>query len=81
MGYLEYIEIWCLVYKCLPDNKVHGANKGPIWDRQDPGGPHVAPWTLLSGSYCYSSPRRSSRLDQHFMISFGLRKETDSPSS
>ena len=24
-----------------PDSKVHGANMGPIWDRQDPGGPHV----------------------------------------
>ena len=24
-----------------PDNKVHGANMGPIWGRQDPGGPHV----------------------------------------
>ena len=33
----------------IPDNKVHGANMGPIWGRQDPGGPHVAPWTLLSG--------------------------------
>ena len=22
---------------------------GPIWGRQDPGGLHVAPWTLLSG--------------------------------
>ena len=22
-----------------PDNKVHGANMGPIWGRQDPGGP------------------------------------------
>ena len=26
-----------------PDNKVHGANMGPIWGRQDPGGPHVGP--------------------------------------
>ena len=26
-----------------PDSKVHGANKGPIWGRQDPGGPHVGP--------------------------------------
>ena len=26
-----------------PDSKVHGANMGPIWDRQDPGGPHVGP--------------------------------------
>ena len=25
----------------FPDSKVHGANMGPIWDRQDPGGPHV----------------------------------------
>ena len=25
-----------------PDSKVHGANMGPIWGRQDPGGPHVS---------------------------------------
>ena len=24
-----------------PDSKIHGANMGPIWGRQDPGGPHV----------------------------------------
>ena len=35
--------------KEVPDNKVHGANMGPIWGRQDPGGPMLAPWTLLSG--------------------------------
>ena len=28
-------------YRHLPDNKVHGTNMGPIWGRQDPGGPHV----------------------------------------
>ena len=27
----------------FPDSKVHGANMGPIWGRQDPGGPHVGP--------------------------------------
>ena len=32
-----------------PDRKVHGANMGSIWGRQDPGGPHVGPWTSLSG--------------------------------
>ena len=32
-----------------PNSKVHGGNMGPIWGRQDPGGPHVDPWTLLSG--------------------------------
>ena len=27
----------------FPDSKVHGANMGPIWGRQDPGGTHVGP--------------------------------------
>ena len=31
-----------------PDSKSHGANMGPMWDRQDPGGPRVGTWTLLS---------------------------------
>ena len=26
-----------------PDSMVHGANMGPIWGRQDPGGPYVGP--------------------------------------
>ena len=30
----------------MPDSKVHGANMGPIWGRQDPGGPHVGPINL-----------------------------------
>ena len=25
----------------VPDSKIHGANVGPTWGRQDPGGPHV----------------------------------------
>ena len=29
-----------------PDSKVHGDNMGPIWGRQDPGGPHVGPMNL-----------------------------------
>ena len=27
----------------FPDSKVHGANMGPIWGRQDPGGPDAGP--------------------------------------
>ena len=27
----------------IPDGKVHGANIGLIWGRQDSGGPHVGP--------------------------------------
>ena len=27
----------------VPESSVHGANMGPIWGLQDPGGPHVRP--------------------------------------
>ena len=30
----------------IPDSKVHGANMGPIWGWQDPGGPHVGPMSF-----------------------------------
>ena len=33
--------VWEL--QVYPDSKVHGASMGPIWGRQDPGGPHVGP--------------------------------------
>ena len=32
-----------ILHSSYPDSKVHGANMGPIWGRQDPGGPHVGP--------------------------------------
>ena len=34
--------MWCN----YPDSKAHGANMGPIWGQQDPGGPHVGPMNL-----------------------------------
>ena len=37
-----------------PDSKVHGANMGPIWGRQDPGGPHVGPVNLAIWGRIYS---------------------------
>ena len=30
----------------IPDSKVHGANIGPIWGRQDPVGPRVGPMNV-----------------------------------
>ena len=30
----------------IPHSKVHGANMGPSWGRQDPGGPHVGNMNL-----------------------------------
>ena len=40
--------IWLICGKVLadgniPDSKVHRDNMGPIWGREDPGGPHVGP--------------------------------------
>ena len=32
--------IYVLCSSNFPDNKVHGANMGPIWGQQDSGGPH-----------------------------------------
>ena len=38
-----------------PDSKVHRANMGPIWGRQDPGGPHDGPMNLaIRGDSVYS---------------------------
>ena len=36
----------CMTEVTLPDSKVHGANMGPTWGRQDPGMPHVGPMNL-----------------------------------
>ena len=30
-----------------PDSKFHGANMGPIWGRQVPGGPHAGPMKFV----------------------------------
>ena len=45
MGIMAVIAVM-LPPKIVPDSKVHGANMGPIWGRQGPGGPHVGPMNL-----------------------------------
>ena len=35
--------------KITPDSKVHRSNIGPNWVLSAPDGPHVDPWSLLSG--------------------------------
>ena len=37
----DYIDRRCM--HDFPDSKVHGGHMGPIWGREDPGGPHVGP--------------------------------------
>ena len=49
-GYNNYTAI-NLGMGSAPDSKVHGANMGPIWGRQDPGGPHVGPMNFAIWGY------------------------------
>ena len=35
--------VWQSLKQTTPSSKVRWANMGPIWGRQDPGGPHVGP--------------------------------------
>ena len=51
------------------DSKVRGANMGPIWGRQDPGGSHVDPrnfaiWVVTSANYTSEASHRY-KLNQH----------------
>ena len=39
-----------------PDSKVHGANMGPIWGRQDQGGPHIGPMKFAIWDYTVFIP-------------------------
>ena len=44
MANSKYANVRCIWFDTTtPDSKVHGANMGPIWGREDPGGPHVGP--------------------------------------
>ena len=50
----------------IPDSKVHGANMGPIWGRQDPGGPHVGPMNFaIWDDNLYTISHRSQHLRYH----------------
>ena len=45
LTWLSWYHLNCHIHR-IPDSKVHGANMGPTWGRQDPGGPHVGPMNL-----------------------------------
>ena len=57
------MEYWGGAMACyFPDSMVHGANMGPIWGRQDPGGPHVDPmnfaiWVTLNIGHQWNAAR------------------------
>ena len=47
IGTLATVDARVFGYK--PYSKIHGVNMVSTWGRHDPGGPMLAPWTLLSG--------------------------------
>ena len=51
--------------KYTPDSKVHGANMGPIWGRQGPGGPHVGPINFAIWDWLTNSSRNVFKYFQH----------------
>ena len=62
---------FCCMAWTYPDNKVHGANMGPIWGRQDPGRPHVGPmnfaiWVVL--------PRENTDVPRELITIYGCIK-------
>ena len=54
-----------IILDIFPDSKVHGANMGPIWGRQDPGGPHEP--CYLSSS---QNIRETTPMESHKIVSF-----------
>ena len=46
MIYIDVYDGMAIDLPFYPDSKIHVANMGPTWDRQDPGKPHVGPMYL-----------------------------------
>ena len=60
-------------YNTNPDDKVNGANMGPIWGRQDPGWPQVGPMKLAIrevANYVHNSwdVQRNSKFSYQFQL-------------
>ena len=48
----------------LRESTVHGANMGPIWGRQDPGGPHVGPMNFAIWDALCQGPHLLSAINK-----------------
>ena len=60
LGYTVHCGLSIKVLCDNPDSKVHGANMGPIWARQDPGGPDVGPMSFAIWEVVAALSRNSS---------------------
>ena len=77
VSFMEYNHWPVCIIDIIPDSKVHGANKGPIWGRQDTGGPHVGPrnfaiWDTLIIPECVRGPVTVSNKTSYRTISWSL---------
>ena len=65
---LEHIVVYQVyqIFKGIPESKVHGANMGPIWGRQDPGGPHFAPMNFAVWDCLTSDEMELFKFDKSF---------------
>ena len=55
----------------IPDSKVHGANMGPIWGRQDPGGTHVGPMNFVVLDQLFHNIPSKKLINNLISISWG----------
>ena len=66
----------CALKLPLPRYKVHGAYMGPIWGRQDPGGPHVGPMNfairVYSGAPWSTTSLSTKKNTEYRKISHGI---------
>ena len=58
----------------LPDSQIDGANVGPTWGRQDPGGPHVDHSNVAIWAVCYKQIFVFCQGDIGILI-FNIRQE------
>ena len=59
-----------------PDSKVHGANMGPIWGRQDPVGPPVGPMNFATWEWLKHTPCTIYSIRSTVSIHFGMLQVT-----
>ena len=62
---LCFVWLWPY-YELVPDSKVHGANMGPIWGRQDPGARHVGPMNLAIWGWIHLYAYYFGMIHQHW---------------
>ena len=61
------------IWRHCRDSKVHGANMGPIWGRQDPGGSHVDPMNFAIWLCIYQLRYLWNKLPSEYGEPFKIR--------